>query len=66
MAANATKQQQITLVTGASSGIGEALSKELIHQGYKVIGLARSVDKLNQMKEELGENFTPIECDVSN
>lgn len=30
-----------------------------------MIGIARSADKLQQMKDALGENFTPISCDVS-
>jgi 3-hydroxy acid dehydrogenase / malonic semialdehyde reductase len=59
------KTPQTALVTGASSGIGEALCQELITRGWHVVGVARSLDKLNQLKEALGEKFIPIECDVS-
>jgi short-subunit dehydrogenase len=57
--------KNIALVTGASAGIGEALSHELIAQGWVVIGLARSLEKLMMMHTQLGPSFMPIACDVS-
>jgi 3-hydroxy acid dehydrogenase/malonic semialdehyde reductase len=57
--------KNITLVTGASSGIGQALARELVSQGHLVIGLARSSEKLMALKNELGSTFIPITCDVS-
>ncbi|MBW2546104.1 MAG: SDR family NAD(P)-dependent oxidoreductase, partial [Deltaproteobacteria bacterium] len=38
------------LITGASSGIGEALANRLGDAGAKVLLVARSVDKLEEMK----------------
>ena len=58
-------KKNIALVTGASSGIGEALSRELVKRGWSVIGLARSLDKLTNIQNELGSAFTPVVCDVS-
>jgi 3-hydroxy acid dehydrogenase / malonic semialdehyde reductase len=58
-------KRQIALVTGASSGIGEAISRELAKRGWLVIGIARSSDKLSQLKEELKDAFIPLICDVS-
>lgn len=56
----------IALVTGASSGIGEALCIELIKQGYRVIGVARSRQTLDLFEKQLGfENFYSLPCDVS-
>lgn len=37
------------LVTGASSGIGEAITKYLLSSGANVVMVARSVDKMNQI-----------------
>lgn len=59
------ESKNLALVTGASSGIGEALSRELVQRGWTIIGLARSLDKLTAMQKELGTNFIPIECDLS-
>jgi 3-hydroxy acid dehydrogenase/malonic semialdehyde reductase len=56
---------KVALVTGASSGIGEAISKELVKRGWQVIGVARSMDKLDQMQRKLSEAFIPVTCDVS-
>lgn len=57
--------KKIALVTGASSGIGEATSRELIKQGWTVIGVARSYDKLMQIQAEFSDSFIPMVCDVS-
>jgi NADP+-dependent farnesol dehydrogenase len=34
------------MVTGASSGIGAAVTKELVTRGLKVIGMARRVENI--------------------
>lgn len=57
--------KKIALVTGASSGIGEALSRELVKRGWSVIGIARSLEKLSSLQKELGSAFMPFMCDVS-
>lgn len=44
------------LVTGASQGIGAVVCKELAECGANVIMIARSKDKLMQLKNELGNN----------
>ncbi len=54
------------LVTGASSGIGREISKEMAKQGWKVIGIARRKNKLKKLALELGNKFIPYTCDVSN
>lgn len=56
---------KVALVTGASSGIGEAISRELIKRDWVVIGIARSEDKLDQLHKELSDSFIPIACDVA-
>uniref|UniRef100_A0A3Q3GTI3 Dehydrogenase/reductase SDR family member 11 n=1 Tax=Kryptolebias marmoratus TaxID=37003 RepID=A0A3Q3GTI3_KRYMA len=37
---------RVALVTGASVGIGAAIAKELVRFGMKVVGCARSVEKI--------------------
>ena len=59
-------KSKIAIVTGASSGIGAEFSKDLVSKGAKVYGLARSLDKLNSIKEKLGENFIPVQRTFSN
>ena len=41
------------LVTGASSGIGEEIARELVRRGHGVILVARSADKLRSLADEL-------------
>lgn len=53
------------LITGASAGFGESLSKLLVAKGHRVIGCARRVDKLNALAENLGELFLPVVMDVN-
>lgn len=53
------------LVTGASSGFGKAICQKLIADGYKVIGSARRIEKLNEMAVQLGDNFLPLLLDVT-
>lgn len=54
----------LALVTGASSGFGASISKKLVKNGYKVIGVARRAEKLNDLKEDLGENFIGLPLDL--
>lgn len=51
---------KITLVTGASSGLGEACAKRFAAEGAKVILCARNVVELKRVKEEISgdENST--------
>lgn len=53
------------LVTGASSGLGLAISRALVRRGATVIGLARRVPKLAEARAELGASFIPVACDVT-
>jgi len=54
----------IAVVTGASKGLGAHISRALVDQGATVYGLARSADKLEALRDDLGAAFRPVSCDV--
>jgi len=54
----------VAVVTGASSGLGTHFSRSLIDRGATVYGLARSNDKLEAIRDDLGDAFRPLSCDV--
>jgi 3-hydroxy acid dehydrogenase/malonic semialdehyde reductase len=53
------------LVTGASAGFGEAISRRLVAEGWRVIACARRADKLEALHEALGEALLPYVLDVT-
>lgn len=52
--------EKLAMVTGASSGIGEAFARELAGRGFSLILVARRVDRLNALKGDLA----PANADV--
>lgn len=53
------------LITGASAGFGEAMCRTFVSAGYQVIGAARRIEKLHQLEAELGQQFYPLEMDMT-
>lgn len=53
-----------SLITGASGGLGKEIAKILAKKGYNLVLVARSKDKLEQLKSELLNNDIAIECCV--
>lgn len=58
-------KSKIAIVTGASGGTGRNFCVSLVEKGCLVYGLARSKDKLESLREELGETFIPVVLDIS-
>lgn len=52
------------LVTGASQGIGKAIAKQLVDDGYTVYIASRDTNRITETANTIGAQ--PITCDVSN
>jgi NAD(P)-dependent dehydrogenase (short-subunit alcohol dehydrogenase family) len=53
------------LITGASSGVGQAAARDLARDGARVALLARRADALSGLAAELGDAALPLPTDVS-
>lgn len=53
------------LVTGVTSGFGKAIAELLIAKGHTVIGTGRRQAKLDELKQQLGEQFIPLAFDIA-
>ena len=56
----------IVLVTGATAGFGECITRRFIQQGHKVIATGRRQERLQELKDELGDNLYIAQLDVRN
>ncbi|EJY57754.1 AAEL017320-PA [Aedes aegypti] len=60
---------KVAVVTGSSSGIGAAIAKDLAKAGMVVVGLARRVERVEALKDDLPESaknlLHAVKCDVS-
>lgn len=53
------------VITGVSTGIGHALTRQLLDKGYRVFGSVRKPEDATKLKEEFREKFTPLIFDVT-
>ena len=60
-----TPRDRVVVITGASSGIGEATARTLHTAGYKVALLARRGDRIDALAAELGDGALAIQADVT-
>lgn len=63
----AEDQEPVFLITGASSGIGEATARQAAKRGYRLMLAARREERVSELAEELGgpERVLPVRCDVT-
>lgn len=61
---------KVAIVTGASAGIGAQTAVDLANAGVKVVGLARRVERVeelrSQVKPEFQKDFYAQKCDIGN
>jgi NAD(P)-dependent dehydrogenase (short-subunit alcohol dehydrogenase family) len=53
------------VITGASTGIGFAIARKLIDQGYQVFGSVRTSADADRLRQGFGDHFVPLQFDVT-
>jgi 3-hydroxy acid dehydrogenase/malonic semialdehyde reductase len=53
------------LITGASAGFGQAMTRRFVRDGHRVIACARRTERLHDLARELGAAVLPVTLDVT-
>jgi NAD(P)-dependent dehydrogenase (short-subunit alcohol dehydrogenase family) len=53
------------IVTGVSRGFGRAIATTLAGAGAHVVGVARGGARLDELRDELGDTFSPVTADAA-
>jgi 3-hydroxy acid dehydrogenase/malonic semialdehyde reductase len=63
-----TKSPTVTVVTGASSGVGRATVNHLVDHGHRIVAIARREQRLAELEDDLGRDSVvglPVDvCDA--
>jgi NADP-dependent 3-hydroxy acid dehydrogenase YdfG len=54
------KYKRVAIVTGATSGIGEATMRKFVAAGFGVVGNGRNAEKLSALENEIGAAFCSV------
>ena len=56
---------RIALVTGATSGFGDAVARQVVAAGGRVIAIGRRDDRLHALRDDLGDRLHPLVLDLT-
>jgi NADP-dependent 3-hydroxy acid dehydrogenase YdfG len=59
------KYKRIAIVTGTTSGIGEATMRKFVAAGFGVVGNGRNAEKLAILENEIGSGFCSVAGDAA-
>lgn len=63
-------KNRVAVITGASSGLGKQMAEAFAMQGATLVLLARRIERLQEIKEELEKKYSikclAVKCDVTN
>lgn len=65
MTSNHIKTARVWFITGASSGLGYEFTKKALELGDKVVGVARNIEKLNELQSQFEGRLLPLRLDVT-
>ena len=58
-------KNKIVLISGATSGFGEAIAIRLANKGAKIIATGRRIERLNKLRDRFGKDkFLPLHFDI--
>jgi len=57
---------KVIVITGAGVGLGRALARRFVREGEQVVLLGRTLSKVQNAANEMGEAAIAVQCDVSN
>lgn len=62
---NLNLNNKLFIIPGATSGFGNSILKQLLEEGAKVIGIARTAEKIAKLEKQFPENLETICGDIS-
>lgn len=63
---NTNMNEKVILITGSTSGIGEAVAKQFAKMGARIVAIGRNKEKLSALHQEFPNNIYPYAYDLMN